>query len=61
MRAVDYGTLDNFPLHLFDFVFNEIRLHLMDLFTLYNNGGVPDIHVDTTPIDETDEDSSGGN
>lgn len=36
LRAVDFGTLDNFPHHLFDDVFNYIRAHLLDLFIVFN-------------------------
>lgn len=40
VKAVDIGTLDNVPHHLFDNVFADIRFHLMDLFTEYMNGAV---------------------
>ena len=37
IKAVDIGTLDNQPHHLFDNVFADIRFHLMYLFTEYMN------------------------
>ncbi len=37
LRAVDFGTLENKPKHLFDETFMDIRSRLMDLFTFYIN------------------------
>ena len=35
IRAVDYGTLDNPPLNLFNSVFNEMRATLLDMFAQF--------------------------
>ena len=35
LRAVDFGTLDNKPLHLFDAAFAELRVNLLDLFAQF--------------------------
>ena len=35
LKAVDYGTLDNPPLHLFDTTFEYIRQNLLDLFAQF--------------------------
>lgn len=35
LRAVDFGNLDNPPVHLFDRSFEQIRCNLMDLFAEY--------------------------
>ena len=37
LRAVDFGTLEKKPLHLFDSVFMDLRTNLMNNFTFYIN------------------------
>ena len=37
LRAVDFGTLEKAPLHLFDSVFMDLRTNLMNNFTFYIN------------------------
>ena len=37
LMAVDFGTLDNYPNHVFDSVFADMRMHIMDMFTEYVN------------------------
>ena len=37
LKAVDMGTLDNRPAHLFDTAFIKLRGELMELFTFYMN------------------------
>ena len=41
IRAVDYGTLDNPPLNLFNSVFNEMRATILDLFAKFIEQGMP--------------------
>ena len=41
LRAVDFGTLENYPHHLFDGVFVYIREHILDLFAEFNNQVLP--------------------
>lgn len=54
LRAVDMGTLDNFPLHLFDGVFNEMRIHLLDFFVMYNKGEMPETVVPVPSVEPDD-------
>ena len=42
LKAVDYGTLENYPHHLFDGTFDYLREHLLDLFTEFNQMIVPE-------------------
>ena len=54
LRAVDIGTLDNFPLHLFDNVFMEMRAHLLDFFVMYNKGEMPEMVVPVKSVEPDD-------
>ena len=57
LRAVDYGTLDNPPLNLFNMVFMEMRAQVLDLFAQFIERGEEKKEPMVKNVEETVEDA----